>query len=533
MMGVGVVALLAATFACPMERVSSLQPCDAQSAYDSYAVQLIYETPLAIDYAARPYRLKAGYCELPKVSEDGLVYRLKIRRESPLATRQECRVPGAGANNGGEALLPRHSQNVVTALRKLYEPTCPNGWIVKDVASITAPDDETVEIRLKRKLRYFPWLLAMSSCAVVAPDGKGTGPYVLKTWRKNHKMEFVRRHGDTAGETHRGTGASSVPRCVLARGVSKPTFDTVRYLVIDDLSTQWLMFLKGEVDYLKEVARDNWESVVGADGRLNPELAAMGIRLHTKPSLETMYCGINMKDPVLGPNRKLRQALNAAFDFPAWERFNLYRVVESTGPVPPGIADRLETPFQYRFDLEKAKRLVAEAGYPDGIDPQTGRRLVLTLAIGRADQASREAGELMAAFYEKVGIKLEMDFMTWDAFLKAVNESRVQLYRMAWVADYPDAQNFLQLFYGPNKSPGVNHSNYENPEYDAAYERDDYIACQEILREDCPWVFTHYGKTCSLTGPKVGNFIPSDFPYGNEQYYTPVPSLSSATGAGK
>ena len=470
MIGVGIVGLLAATFACPMERVSSLQPWDAQSAYDSYAVQLIYETPLAIDYAARPYRLVPGYCELPEVSEDGLVYRLKVKQG-------------------------RAAKDVVTSLQKLYEPTCPNGWIVKDVASITAPDDETVEIRLKRKLRYFPWLLAMSSCAVVAPDGRGTGPYELVSWRKNHKMEFIHR------------------------SPSPLTFTSIKYLVIDDLSTQWLMFLKGEVDYLKEVSRDNWESVVDAEGRLNPELAALGISLHTKPSLETMYCGINMKDPVLGPNRKLRQALNAAFDFPAWEKFNLYRVVESSGPVPPGIADRLETPFQYRYDLEKAKRLVAEAGYPNGIDPQTGRRLVLTLAIGRADQASREAGELMAAFYEKIGVKLEMDFMTWDAFLKAVNESRVQMYRMAWVADYPDAQNFLQLFYGPNKSPGVNHSNYENPEYDAAYERDDYIACQEILREDCPWIFTHYGKTCSLTGPKVGNFIPSDFPYGNEQYY--------------
>lgn len=478
--------LFAATFACPMERVSSLSPWDAQSAYDSYAVQLIYETPLAIDYAARPYRLVPGYCELPEVSDDKLTYRLTVRGEG------------------------RRAADVVRAIEKLYDPTCPNGWIVKDVASIRSLDAKTLEIVLKKPVRYFPWLLAMSSCAVVASDGSGTGPYELKSWRKNHKMEFTKRGCEESP-------SENAPK----KALEQPCFERIKYLVIDDLSTQWLMFLKGEIDYLKEVSRDNWESVVDSEGRLNPELAARGIRLHTKPSLETMYCGINMRDPVLGPNRKLRQALNAAFDFAAWEKFNLYRVVECSGPVPPGIADRLETPFPYRFDLEKAKKLIAEAGYPNGIDPKTGRRLVLTMAIGRADQASREAGELMAAFYEKIGVKLELDFMTWDAFLKAVNESRVQLYRMAWVADYPDAQNFLQLFYGPNKSPGVNHSNYENPDYDAAYERGDYLACQEILREDCPWIFTHYGKTCSLTGPKVGNFIPSDFPYGNEQFYTP------------
>lgn len=468
--------LLAATFACPMERVSSMEPCEAQSAYDSYAVQLVYETPLAIDYAARPYRLVPAYCELPDVSTNGCVYRLSVR---------------------ADAAKNRNAADVVRALKRLYEPTCPNGWIVKDIASIETPDPMTIEIVLKKPVRYFPWLLTMSSCAVVAEDGTGTGPYELKNWRKNHKMEFVRR--------------SSSPSA----------FAAVKYLVIDDLSTQWLMFLKGEVDYLKEVSRDNWESVVDENGALREELAARGIKLVTKPSLETMYCGFNMRDPVLGPNRKLRQALNAAFDFPKWEKFNLHRVVESSGPVPPGIAERLETPFPYRFDLEKAKRLIAEAGYPNGIDPKTGRRLVLTMAIGRPDQASREAGELMAAFYEKIGVKLELDFMTWDAFLKAVNESRVQIYRMAWVADYPDAQNFLQLFYGPNASPGVNHSNYVNPDYDAAYERGDYATCQEILREDCPWIFTHYGKTTSLVGPRVGNFIPSDFPYGNEQFYTP------------
>lgn len=464
--------MLAATYSTPMERVSSMEPKDAQSAYDSYAIQLVYEPPLAIDYAARPYRVVPCYCELPEVSTNGLVYTFKVRE-------------GKG----------RNAADMVKALERLYEPTCPNGWIVKDVASVKPLDAMTVEVTLKKRVRYFVWLMTMSSCAVVAEDGSGTGPYELTNWRKNHKMEFVRSSTSTS------------------------SFNCIRYLVIDDMSTQWLMFLKGEVDYLREVSRDNWESVVDEKGELREELKAKGISLHAKPSLETMYCGINMRDPILGKNKKLRQALNAAFDFPKWEEFNLHRVVKSTGPVPPGIAERLETPFEYEFDLEKARALMVEAGYPNGIDPKTGRRLVLTMAIGRADQSSREAGELMAAFYEKIGIKLELDFMTWDAFLKAVNESRVQIYRMAWVADYPDAQNFLQLFYGPNRSPGVNHSNYENPEYDEAYERDDYVKCQEILREECPWIFTHYGKTTSLTGPKVGNFIPSDFPYGNEQYF--------------
>ena len=114
--------------------------------------------------------------------------------------------------------------------------------------------------------------------------------------------------------------------------------------------------------------------------------------------------------------------------------------------------------------------------------------------------------------------------------MDAVNEGRVQMFRMGWVGDYPDAQNFLQLFYSKNVSPGPNHACYANPEFDREYdaalnagtvaERNaHWLKCQEILQEDCPWVFTHVNKAYSLVHPTVGNYIPSDFPYGYEKYY--------------
>jgi ABC-type transport system substrate-binding protein len=235
-------------------------------------------------------------------------------------------------------------------------------------------------------------------------------------------------------------------------------------------------------------------------------------------------------DKTLGTNLKLRQVLNAAFDYPAWEKFYNGRITEANGPVPPGVEGRLETPAPYAYDLEKARRLMVEAGYPGGRDRKTGRRLTLTLSIGRASQESREAGELMAAFYGKIGINLELHFMTWTAFVDAVSQGRVQLFRMGWVGDYPDAQNFLQLFYSANLSPGSNHSAYVNPAFDREYEAalaasdaDErnrrWAKCQEIVREDCPWVFTHYNRSYSLVRPRVGNYIPSAFPYGQEVNY--------------
>ena len=484
-MSIFALILATAAFSRSMERVSTLDPAMSRSIYDARAVELLYESALGIDYSARPYRLKPEYCHLPEVGADGLRYVFRTVR-------------GRGA------------ADMVRSLERLRDPAVvsPNGWIMRDVDTVKAVDEGTVEIRLRRRVHYFPWLMAMSAAAVVGEDGGGTGPYRLKSWRRNHKMEFVVRNPPASW-----------------RG-----FDVVRYLVIDDVSTQWLMFLRGEIDFLGEISRDNWDSVIGPDGRLDENLARSGVKLHSVPSLDVLYVGINMRDRLLGGNKALRQALNAAFDYPAWEKFYNYRITESNGPVPPGVEGRIETASPYAFDLEKARRLMADAGFPGGVDPATGKRLKLTMSIGRASQESREAGELIAAFYEKIGIRLELDFMTWNAFVKAVSEGRVQLFRMGWVGDYPDAQNFLQLFYSKNLSPGSNHSAYRSAdfdrEYEAALESGDpaernrhWARCQEIVREDSPWIFTHYNRAYSLVRPRVGNYIPSAFPYGQEINY--------------
>ena len=343
---------LAAAFTRPMERVATLDPVFAQSVYDSRVVQLLYETPLNIDYYARPYTLSPGYCELPEVSEDGLVYTFRTR--------------------GGSAA------DMVASLARLRDPeiVTPNGWLMKSVDTITAKDDRTVEIRLKNRCHFFPWLMAMSPASVRRPDGSGTGPFELASWRKNHEMVFRRR------------------------SPSPKQFDTVRYLVIDDLSTQWLMFLKGEIDFLGEISKDNWDVVMGKDGNLDPSLAAQGVKLYSIPTLEVFYMGVNMRDPVLGGNKKLRQALNAAFDYPRWEEYFSKRTVQADGPVPPGVDGKLSAPFKYAFDLDLAKRLMKEAGYADGIDPKTGRRLVLTLTNQPylTDGAAQGAAATMNAF---------------------------------------------------------------------------------------------------------------------------------------
>ncbi len=465
-----------------LSMVTSMDPLRAGDTAASAAVSMEYEPILDIDYYARPYRLKPSVCELPEVSADGLVYSFKV-------------IEGVRFRNGRQVT----AADVKRCLDRLADTRNASSgmWLMANVKSVEATGPLALRIELERPQHVFKWLMAMPYTGIVAEDGTGTGAYWVKQWRKNHGFVFERNP--------------------LYR--AKVDIDEVRFLFVDDLSTQWLMFLGGELDYLGSVSRDNWDAVISPEGRLFPELEAKGMTLMTSSSLSIYFIGINMKDPVVGPNRALRQALNCAFNFPAWRKFMNNRVLPCDGPLPIGMADRVETPFAYSYDLEKARRLLVEAGYPGGIDPRTGRRLRLEYAVGRANQDAREMAELLAAFYDRVGIELTSRFMTWEAFLSAVSEGRVQLFNSGWVGDYPDPENFLMLFHSKNAAPGVNHGSYCSPEFDRAFDALDWKTAQEIVREDCPCIFLYTPLVYSLIWNRVENYVPTDFNHGTAKYF--------------
>lgn len=536
-----------------MERVASLDPANASSLYAARAVQLVYETLLEYDYSERPYRIVPGVAEsLPEISEDGRVYVVKLRPEACFHPH-----PCFGVDSNGEPVgRGVRASDVVFSLKRLADRkvASPGAWLVEDeirgmrgfanqssgveptdysieVEGLQAVDEHTLRIELVKPLHVFIYYLAVAYSSIVAPEAVafygsdfgahsvGSAAYRLGVWRRNHQITFERV------EEWWGWSKGAAE---LKSGGGRP-FDVIDYRMIDDSSTQWLCFLSSELDFLGEIARDNWDAVIGAEGELSADLIARGIRLYTMPMLEVAYIGINMDDPVLGKNRALRQALNCAFDSDSWLRFYNNRALCADGPLPPGVAGRVESEFGYHYNLEKAQRLLTEAGYPGGIDPESGRRLELTIDLGRTSQDVRESVELMVAYMARVGVVLTPQFHNWPVFLKRLSNRQSQMFRIGWVGDYPDAQNFMQLFYSRNVSPGPNRTNYVNPEFDRLYE----AACtahdegerlvlwqqaQEVIREDCPWVFLHYQKAYSLCGPRVENYVPSDFPYGAEKF---------------
>lgn len=537
-----------------IERIPSLDPVLAQSVGACRAVALVYEPLLEYDYEARPYRLRGCLAEgLPDVSDNGLVLTFHLRPGIAF---------GPDPCFGESATRTVCADDVVYSLKRLADARIGAGswWMLRGrivglddfhAASVNAPADYdapvegleaidplTLRIRLTRPCAQFLWCLAMPPASIVPREAVetygpeefgqhevGTGPFRLVSWRRNYRMTFERRPG-------RDTRRDETPDLGDADGAVP--IERVEWLVMDDPSTRWMAFLSGALDMEGSIPRDNLDAVLDESGALRPEFAACGLRLVRLAGMDTFYVGINMDDPVLGRNRKLRQALNTAFDFAAWSAVNPGRGTPSTGPVPPDVAGRLDAPFPYAHDLELARRLLAEAGYPDGIDPATGRRLTLSLELGQTDQETREGADLLASFLDRVGIALVPSFNNWPAFLSKLRNREAQLFQIGWIADYPDAENFLQLFYGPYASPGCNRVNYANSDYDALYEAcvreldessrlDLYRRMQAILREDCPWIFLYHRRETLLLHNRVRNFRPHDFPYGMEKHWRLLP----------
>lgn len=529
-------------------QVASLDPAIAESMSAGRAVALCWETLLQYDYEARPYRLVPYVAEsMPEISEDGRTLTFRLRDDVFFGPDPCFKTP--------DSRRRMTAADVVYSLKRLADAKLSSSgyWTVRgrvaginefheasksaeptdydaDVAGLRAVDERTLEIRLVEPSSEFLWFLAMGYCSIVPREAvefygarfglheAGSGPFTLSDWRKGHRMLFTRREG-------RDPARDRTPAC------EGEPYRAVELLVMGDASTKWLSFLDGTFDLATDVSRDDWDAVISPDGTLAPDLAARGVSLVSQPALESYYLGFNMDDPVVGgTNAALRRALSCAFDSNAWMALNRGRLSPSNGPIPPGVDGRLDTPHPYAFDLDRAKKLLAEAGYPDGIDPKTGRRLALILDLGRTDQETRESAELMASFFDKIGVSLSLSYSTFPQFLRKVGNREEQMFMVGWVADDPDALNFLQLFASENASPGPNRSNFSNAEFDGLFarvnseqdpvRRGKMIArMQEIVREEVPWICLYYRNTIVLTGPRLRNFRLHDFPLGMEKHW--------------
>ncbi len=358
----------------------------------------------------------------------------------------------------------------------------------------------------------------------------GTGPYMLTVNNPNRQM-VMERNPNFHGERYpqEGENGDAEQGYLDDAGRPLPMIDKVIYSLEKEAIPAWNKFLQGYYD-ASGVSSDSFDQAIqvaaGGDISLTPELKARGIHLNTAVSSSTYYMGFNMLDPVVGGDsesaRLLRRAISIAMDYEEYiSIFANGRGIPAQSPLPPGIFGHVDGERginRYVYDwtdrgpqrksIAEARRLLAEAGYPEGRDINNGKPLVLyyDTSGGGPDDSARL--DWIRKQFAKLDIQLHVRNTDYNRFQDKMLKGTAQIFQWGWNADYPDAENFLFLLYGRHSKVehgGENAANYSNAEFDRLFEqmknmengpqRQDVIdRMVEILRHDAPWVFGLHPK---------------------------------------
>jgi ABC-type transport system substrate-binding protein len=368
----------------------------------------------------------------------------------------------------------------------------------------------------------------------------GTGPFMLSENDPNRRM-VLSRNPNFHGEAYPAEGeAGDAEKGLLAdAGKPLPLIGRAVFTLEKEEIPQWNKFLQGYYDS-SGISSDNFDQAVQfspeGEADLTPDMKQKGIRLVTAVTTSNRYMGFNMKDPLLGhpggeAARKLRQAISIVVDYEEFISIFLNgRGIAAHGPLPPGIFGYQETfnPVVYeapgkRRSIEAAKKLLREAGYPNGRNARTGEPLVLYFDTAAAGPDAKSRLDWLIKQFRKLDIQLVIRATDYNRFQDKMLRGNAQIFEWGWNADYPDPENFMFLLYGPNAKAGKNGenaANYSNPEFDRLFaqmkgmangpERQQVIdRMTVILREDAPWLFGFFPKGFSLQHAWVANLKPN------------------------
>jgi len=454
-----------------------------------------------------------------------------------------------------------------------------------DLSGVKAVDRYTYRVRIKGKYPQFVFWLAMPFFGPIPweadrfysqrgmNDGRnltldwypvGTGAYMLAENDPNSRM-VLQSNPNFRGELYPSEGEPGDAKAGLLADAGKrvPFVERIVFTREKESVPLWNKFLQGYFDSAG-IGSDNFDQAVRVnvegDAALTSEMERRGIRLRTSVAPTTFYLAFNFNDAVVGGKgddrmreraRKLRQAVSIAID---WEEFiSIFangRGIAGMGPLPPGIFGYREdaqgyNPVVYdwvdgkpkRKPIEAARKLLAEAGYPDGREAKTGQPLVLYLDT--TERGPDDAARLnwYRRQFAKIDVQLEVRSTDWNRFQEKVRSGNTQMFFLGWNADYPDPENFMFLLYGPNGSQdGENKARYASPAFDRLFDqmknmesgpRRQAIIDQmvKIARDDAPWVWGFHPKDYVLSHAWVKNSKPNKMARNSPKYIRIEPEL--------
>jgi ABC-type transport system substrate-binding protein len=493
--------------------LTSLDPAFARNQANIWAQTQLYNGLVELDSTFHPAPALARSWT---VSADARTYTFRLR--------PDVRFHDDACFPGGKGRAVR-AADVVYSFRRLLDPATAStgGWIFRgkvlgDSAgaplpvAFAAPDDSTVVVRLQAPFAAFLSLLSMPYAFVVPPEAVrqygrdfgqhpvGTGPFRFHVWHEGTALILHRNPAYWRRDAH---------------GKPLPYLDAVQISFIGDKKTEFLSFLQGKLDFLSGIRESSRDLILRPDGTPQPDFAGR-FRVEKVPYLNTEYLGFQLDTTHLREatpalrDRRVRQALSYAIDRRAYVRFLLNSVGRPglSGMVPPALASFDEkTVPGYAYNPARARALLKEAGYGPG-----GQPLRLTLSTVAE---KREQVEFLQQQWAAVGAEIKLDINQGPAHQELVDNGQAGFWTKSWLGDYPDAENYLALFYSPNFSPaGPDKTHFKSAAYDRLYEEAQrepdearrqqlYQQLDRLMLAECPVIVLYYDEVVRLTQPSI------------------------------
>ena len=535
-------------------QIKGFDPMQTTDVYATREIAKVYEGLLEYHYLKRPFELVANLAEnMPSVSADQLVYTFKLR-EGIQFHDNPCFPDGKGRE------LTAH--DFVYTFKRLADPKLQslNFWLIdnklqglnewrqrytdapvvdytEDIPGVQAIDRYTLQFTLTKPCPQFLYVLAMVPCYAVAHEAVhyygsefmnhpvGTGPFTTPAFNPQDTKIVYHKNPTFRDKRFPNQAAEAYKHMLVYADKPLPFVDKIITYICAEEQPRWLKFKKGQLDVI-DISRDNIALEVIRGNALVQALQQKGIQLFRVGEASTNYVTINFVHALFKNNPKLRQAMYMAFDAQGHNSlFYNNTGIPAQSIIPPGLAGYrgdYVNPYQ-AYELKKAKQYLAEAGYPGGKGLP-----IITLDVGPTT-AEKQKGEFFQKCMKKIGIQIKVIGNIFPELLKKIQTNATMLHAIGWSADYPDAENFLQIFYTFNQASGAG-SNFNDPAFNALYEKATalpdspartvlYERLNEMVAESVPCICIAHPSCIVLQQGWVKNYNWSNFHYGVEQYF--------------
>ncbi len=491
--------------------ITTLDPAYVRRFEDFLAIEQLYNGLITLD---EDLNVVPGVAHSWEISEDGMEYTFHLRND--VYFHDHSLFP-----NGKGRLVT--ASDVIFSFLRIIDPVTasPGKYIFQNIdrseksgfKGMEEVDQFTVKLFLKKPQPSFLYQLSLAYCSIVPHEvveeyqsdfGQhpiGTGPFMLKSWKAEVKMVMVKNSNYFERDEN---------------GVQLPYLDAVSVSFIQDRHQEYIKFKSNKLEMISGLSEDDKDELLSLNGELKKELQD-DFYLQKLPWLNTDYLGILVDDRMKSvqnsvlAHKKVRQAIGYAIDREEFVRYlrNNVGIPAEEGFIPMGMPGFDHYAIQgFTYNPDKSQKLLAEAGFPNG---EGAPEITLT---------TTEEYKAMCEYLQKkitdIGLKVKIDINSVSSMNQRIALFEANFYRKSWIADFPDAINYFQLFYSKNFYPenGSNYTHFSNKEYDQLYEdsmleTDDkkrfamYKRMQEIIHEEVPVIPLFYAETLRFVSKRV------------------------------